>query len=50
MIFSCLRCLTDALNVDGESVPVTTPAEVTEFDWGDGVTVGGAHPVENITV
>lgn len=46
---SC-RSLTDALNVDYESVPVTTPAEVTKFDSGDGVTVGGAHPADNISV
>lgn len=31
-------------------MPVTTLAEVTKFGWGDGVAVGGAHPVENITV
>lgn len=34
--------------MDCESVPVTTLAEVT--DRGDGLTVGGAHPVENITM
>lgn len=36
--------------MDRDSVPVTKLAEVTEFDWGDEVTVGGAHPVENITM
>lgn len=42
---SC-RSLTDALNMDCESLPVT------EFDWGGatGLTVGGAHPqdVKNV--
>lgn len=35
--------------MDCESVRVTTTAEGSEFDWGDGVSVGGAHPMENIT-
>lgn len=38
------------LQMDCESAPLTAPAEVAEFDWDDGATVGGVHPVENITL
>ena len=29
---------------------MTAPAEVTKFDSGDGATVGGAHPADNISI